>query len=85
MRYRCKIEIIALILENANVLSGVCKTRLMYKTSSNPLMLEKYLSILIENDLIDYRKNDHTYTTTEKGVHFLNIYAQIKELIFMRL
>jgi predicted transcriptional regulator len=84
MRYRCKIEIIALVLENANVLSGVCKTRLMYKTSSNPPMLEKYLSILIENDLIDYRKNDHTYTTSEKGVRFLNIYAQIKELIFMR-
>jgi predicted transcriptional regulator len=84
MRYRCKIEIIALILENANIPSGVCKTRLMYKTSSNPPMLEKYLSILIENDLIDYQKKDHTYTTTEKGVHFLNIYAQIKELIFVR-
>lgn len=84
MRHRCKIEIIALVLENANVLSGVCKTRLMYKSSSNPPMLEKYLSILIENDLINYRKNDRTYTTSEKGVRFLNIYAQIKELIFMR-
>ena len=52
MRYRYKIEIIALVLESANVLYGVCKTRLMYKTSSNPPMLEKYLSILIENDLI---------------------------------
>lgn len=52
VRYRYKIEIIALVLESANVLYGVCKTRLMYKTSSNPPMLEKYLSILIENDLI---------------------------------
>ena len=70
MRYRYKIEIIALVLESANLLYGVCKTRLMYKTSSNPPMLEKYLSILIENDLIDYRKNDHTYTTIEKGYIF---------------
>jgi len=52
VRYRYKIEIIALVLESVNVLYGVCKTRLMYKTSSNPPMLEKYLPILIENDLI---------------------------------
>lgn len=81
MRYRCKIEIIALILEHASDLYGIGKTRLMYKTSSNPPMIKKYLSILMENGLIDYRKYERTYTTTEKGEHFLNIYNQIKELI----
>lgn len=81
MRYRCKIEIIALILEHASDLYGIGKTRLMYKTSSNPPMIKKYLSILMENGLIDYRKYERTYTTTEKGEHFLNIYNQIRQLI----
>jgi predicted transcriptional regulator len=81
MRYRCKIEIIAEILENANDLTGVYKTHLMYKTSSNPPMLKKYLTILIENGLIDYQKNENTYRTTDRGILFLKIYHQIEELV----
>lgn len=81
MRYRCKIEIIAEILENANDLTGVYKTHLMYKTSANPPMLKKYLTILIENGLVDYQKNENTYRTTDRGILFLKIYNQIKELV----
>ncbi|HZA08132.1 MAG TPA: winged helix-turn-helix domain-containing protein [Nitrososphaeraceae archaeon] len=81
MRYRCKIEIIAEILENANDRTGVHKTHLMYRTSANPPMLKKYLKILIENRLIEYQKNENTYRTTDRGIYFLKIYDELKELV----
>jgi predicted transcriptional regulator len=81
MRYRCKIEIIAEILENANDQTGVYKTHLMYRTSANPPMLKKYLKILIENRLVEYQKNENTYRTTDRGIYFLKIYNELKELV----
>ena len=43
--------------------------------------LNEYLSILIENDLIEDLDGTQTYKTTEKGLHFLKINNEIRKLL----
>lgn len=81
MKYRGRSEIIAVILETANDSSGVNKTRIMYKAVLSYTQLREYLSLIIENGLLEYLEGEHTYRITEKGIHFLQIYNKIRELI----
>jgi predicted transcriptional regulator len=81
MKYRSRSEIIAVILETANDSSGVNKTRIMYKAILSYTQLREYLSLIIENGLLEYLEGEHTYRITEKGIHFLQIYNKIRELI----
>jgi len=81
MRYRDKFEIIVAILERANTISGVKKTRLMYEAFLSYSQLNEYLSLLVENGLIEIRR---TYKTTDKGLAFLHIYNQIRQLIAVK-
>ena len=81
MKYRGRSEIIAVILETANDSSGVNKTRIMYKAVLSYTQLREYLSLIIENGLMEYLEGEHIYRITEKGIHFLQIYNRIRELI----
>jgi predicted transcriptional regulator len=51
----------------------------MYKAYLSYVQLKEYLSQLLENGLITYQEGERTYSTTEKGFHFLRIYNQISE------
>jgi predicted transcriptional regulator len=81
MKYRSRSEIIAVILETANDSGGVNKTRIMYKAVLSYTQLKEYLSLIIENGLMEYLEGEHRYRITEKGIHFLQIYNRIRELI----
>ncbi|MGC2426831.1 MAG: winged helix-turn-helix domain-containing protein [Nitrososphaeraceae archaeon] len=81
MKYRSRSEIIAVILETVNDSGGVNKTRIMYKAILSYTQLREYLSFIIENGLMEYLEGEHTYRITEKGIHFLQIYNKIRELI----
>ena len=52
MKYRSRTEIVSNILEAAN--GGVTKTKIMYKAYLSYNQLREYLSILIENNLLEY-------------------------------
>ena len=43
--------------------------------------LKEYLSVLIENNLIEYSDGNQTYKTTEKGLNYLIKYREIGELL----
>ena len=43
--------------------------------------VKEYLSILIENNLIEYVDGDNKFKTTEKGLNFLKMHNQIEELL----
>ena len=43
--------------------------------------LNEYLSILIENNLIEYRDGTKTFKTTEKGLILLKIHNEMAELL----
>jgi len=68
-----------MILEAAN--GGATKTRIMYKAFLSYAQLKEYLSVLIENNLLEYLEGSQTYKTTEKGFNFLKMHNEIGELL----
>jgi predicted transcriptional regulator len=79
MKYRSRTEIVSMILEAAN--GGATKTRIMYKAFLSYAQLKEYLSVLIENNLLEYLEGSHIYKTNEKGFNFLKMHNEIGELL----
>ena len=79
MKYRSRTEIVSMILESAN--GGATKTKIMYKAFLSYAQLKEYLSVLIENNLLEYLEGVQTYKTTEKGFNLLKMHNEIGELL----
>ena len=79
MKYRSRTEIVGNILDAAN--GGATKTKIMYKAFLSYGQLREYLSILIENNLLEYIDGTHKFKTTEKGLNFLKMHNAIGELL----
>jgi predicted transcriptional regulator len=79
MKYRSRTEIVAMILDSAN--GGATRTKIMYKAFLSYQQLKEYLTVLIENDLIEYLNGTQTFRTTEKGLKFLRMHNEIGELL----
>ena len=79
MANRSSTEIIANILDAAN--GGTTKTKIMYIVFLSYNQLNEYLSILIENNLIEYLDGTKTFKTTEKGLMYLKMHNEIGELL----
>jgi len=79
MKYRSRTEIVSMILEAAN--GGATKTRIMYKAFLSYAQLKEYLSVLIENNVIEYLEGSQSYKTTEKGFNLLKMHNEIGELL----
>ena len=79
MRYRSRTDIVTQILEAAN--GGATKTKIMYKAYLSYAQLKEYLSVLMENDLLEYEEGRRIYKTTIKGVRYLKTYEQIGDMI----
>jgi predicted transcriptional regulator len=68
------------ILDAANG-EGETKTKIMYFAFLSYNQLNEYLSILIENNLLEYLDGTRTFKTTEKGLHFLKMHNEMAELL----
>ena len=68
-----------MILEAGN--GGATKTRIMYKAFLSFAQLREYLSLLVENNLLEYLEGAKIYKTTEKGLNFLKMHNEISELL----
>ena len=79
MKNRSRTEIVSNILEAAN--GGVTKTKIMYKAYLSYNQLKEYLSILIENNLIEYLDGTNKFKTTEKGLNLLKMHNEMAELL----
>jgi predicted transcriptional regulator len=79
MKYRSRTEIVGNILEAAN--GGATKTKIMYRAFLSYGQLKEYLSVLIENNLIEYRDGTRKFKTTEKGLNYLKMHNEIGELL----
>jgi predicted transcriptional regulator len=77
MKYRSRSEIVALILEAAN--GGATRTKIMYKAFLSFVHLKGYLSMLLENGLIEYEEGGKIYKTTPRGIRLLGVYNQIND------
>ena len=79
MKYRSRTEIVSMILEAAN--GGATKTKIMYKAFLSYNQLKEYLSVLIENNLIEYLEGNKSFKTTEKGLNLLKMHNEMAELL----
>jgi len=81
MKYRSRTEIVSNILDAAN--EGATKTKIMCAAFLGYVQLKEYLSVLIENNLLEYLDGTQTYKTTEKGLNYIYIkmYREIGELL----
>jgi predicted transcriptional regulator len=79
MKNRSRTEIVSMMLDAAN--GGATKTKIMYVAFLSYNQLNEYLSLLIENNLIEYLDGTKTFRTTEKGLHFLKMHNEIAELL----
>ena len=79
MKNRSRTEIVGNILDSAN--GGATKTKIMYKAFLSYGQLKEYLSVLTENNLIEYLDGTQTFKTTEKGLNYLLKHNEMQELL----
>ena len=79
MKYRSRTEIVSNILDATN--GGATKTKIMYEAFLSYGQLKEYLSVLIDNNLLEYSNGTQTFKTTEKGLNCLKMYREIGELL----
>jgi len=80
MKYRSKTEIVGNILDAANG-GGATKTKIMYKAFLSYAQLKEYISVLTENNLLEYLDGTQTFKTTEKGLNYLKTHNEMGELL----
>jgi predicted transcriptional regulator len=79
-RHRSRGEIIASILQAVNG-NSLRQTEILYRTYLSHNLLKEYLVLLLENELIEYTAGERTFKTTGKGMRYLQMYAQLGQLI----
>ena len=79
MHYRSRYEIVASILRSCS--GGVKKTKIMYGATLSYAQLKEYLPGLEKSGLITHNSDSQLYHLTEKGMHFLNSFEDIDELL----
>ena len=79
MGNRSRTEIVSMILDAAN--GGETKTKIMYFAYLSYNQVKEYLTILIENNLIEYLDGTRRFKTTEKGLYFLKMHNEMAELL----
>ena len=79
MKNRSRTEIVSSILDAAN--GRATKIKIMYKAFLSYSQIREYLSILIENNLLEYLEGTKKFKTTEKGLTVLKMHNEIGELL----
>jgi len=64
--------------------NAVFRLKAMYKKFSHYNGFAEYLSFLFENDLLAYRKYEGRYRITERGLRFLRLYTELRQMISVR-
>lgn len=81
-KYRNRTEIIHDILQTArNNDNGVGKTQIMYSAFLSYYQIKEYLTILIDNGLLQYDLSTRKFRITEKGLNFLQLCEKLGDII----
>lgn len=76
---RTKMSIIAEILETSR--RGVSRNQIMSKVNLNSRQMWQYLRFACQNDLLNQKKDEAEYETTDRGFRFLKHYYKTIELL----
>ena len=53
----------------------------MYKAFLSYAQLKEYLTVLLQNDVLEYEDETQLFRTTEKGLRLLQMYNQFDEMM----
>lgn len=79
MKYRSRTDIAADILQIAS--TGAIKTKIMYRAFLSFPQQKEYLQLLIEAGMLEYFEEERMYKTTERGMHFLKSYGELRKML----
>ena len=68
-----------MILDFAN--GRATQSKIMYNAYLSYNQLKEYLSLLIENNLLEYYSGTKIFRSTEKGLRFLSIHNSIGDIL----
>lgn len=77
---RSKHEMVADILRSIDA-DGVTIYEIQFKTCISYQHLKKYLIYLVQNGLIIYNKEEKKFRMTQWGIHALDTYTKMDELL----
>ena len=77
--YRDRFDIITSILETAK--TSARHSDILRTASISHIPFKQYLLLLHTNGLIEYSPRERTCKTTEKGLHFLDIFSKMKNML----
>ena len=60
---------------------GSTKTKLMYGAYLSYAQLKEYLSFMQQKDLLTTDEGRQIYRLTQRGLQFLNVYEELKEIM----
>lgn len=60
---------------------GATKTKLMYGAYLSYAQLKEYLSFMQQKDLLTNDDGQQIYRLTQRGLQFLNVYEELKEIM----
>jgi predicted transcriptional regulator len=82
MKYRSRTELIHDILQTTrNNDNGLGKTKIMRNAFLSYHQVKEYLTILIEQGLLQHDLSNQKFKITEKGLRFLQLCDQIGDLV----
>ena len=76
------IEILKAVHNHQNITAnGITATQLMYTTFLSFNKLKEYLTLLIENVLLESNMVERKYKITEEGLELIDIYEKMADMI----
>lgn len=73
-------DVVADVLETAKEEAN--QTTIMYNSFLSYSMLKDYLKLLLQAELLKYDKKTKMYSSTGKGIEFLELYGKMNKLVF---
>jgi|SRR6266540_4040812 len=81
MKNRSRDEIFASILESATGTERATKTKIMNDCSLSHNQMVRYAQYLIDNELLEYDRQNRAYNIKVKGLEFLDLCNKTKQLL----
>ena len=80
-RQRSKTEIISSILRSTHNHTGTKISQILYETYIPYNQLKEYLTMMVQNKLIIYVKEEKIFKITEYGIQALKLYGEMDKLL----
>jgi predicted transcriptional regulator len=80
-RQRSKTEVISSILRSTHNRTGTKISQIQYETYIPYNQLKEYLTMMVQNKLIIYVKEEKIFKITEYGIHVLKVYDEMDKLL----